>query len=154
MNRFFGASALVAVMAIASPALGAGKPPSIVAIVNDAALMAHGKYSGVDSKASPASYDGSWTGVTEFDRKENGLSIGLWSSAPGTLRIENYPFDEYALIIKGDLVITDAAHPKGHAFHAGDTFVIPKGWTGVWNMKTPFLKQTVATSGDVKKYGN
>jgi uncharacterized cupin superfamily protein len=152
MNRLLFASALM--LTVAAPAIAADKTPSIVPIVNDAQLTDHGKYTGVDTKMSPASYDGSWKGHTEYDHLGNGLSVALWASDPGTLKIDGYPYDEYALIIKGDLVITDAAHPKGHAFHAGDTFMIPKGWAGIWSMKTAFLKQTIATSADVKKYGH
>ena len=25
-----------------------------------------------------------------------------------------------------------------HVFHAGDVFVLPRGWAGVWDMKTRF----------------
>jgi len=33
-----------------------------------------------------------------------------------------------------------AQHTDGtrHEFHPGDAFVIPKGWVGIWDMKTPF----------------
>jgi hypothetical protein len=87
----------VGVAAVPSLVLAAAMPPSILPIVNSATLTDHGKYTGVDKRNSPSTYDGSWSGHTEFDRLENGLSIALWGSEPGTLKIENYPYDEYAL---------------------------------------------------------
>jgi uncharacterized cupin superfamily protein len=42
-------------------------------------------------------------------------------------------------VIEGHLVTSDVGG-KVHEFRAGDTFVIPKGWAGTWDMKSHFKK--------------
>lgn len=75
---------------------------------------------------------------------ESGLQVGIWEGEPGVLHLANYPFDEYCLIVSGELVITNAAGQQ-QVFRAGDSFVIPKGFSGVWEMKTRVRKQSVLT---------
>lgn len=69
-----------------------------------------------------------------FYTDESGLfTTGVWASAPGTLRMDGYPVDEYCHIISGRVVITDS---EGHTetFVPGESFVIPKGFHGTWHM--------------------
>jgi uncharacterized cupin superfamily protein len=75
-----------------------------------------------------------------FAAASGGLRIGVWEGGPGILRLTNYSHDEYCLMISGEVVITDEA---GHeeTFRTGDSFVIPKGFSGTWNMKTKMRKQ-------------
>jgi uncharacterized cupin superfamily protein len=77
-----------------------------------------------------------------FAAATSGLRIGVWEGGPGILRLTNYSHDEYCLMISGEVVITDEA---GHteAFRTGDSFVIPQGFSGVWDMKTKMRKQYV-----------
>lgn len=65
----------------------------------------------------------------------DGLHVGIWEGEPGTLQLTNYPFDEYCLIVAGELVITSTDGPP-QVFRPGDSFVIPKGFSGTWEMKT------------------
>jgi len=44
-----------------------------------------------------------------------------------------FPFDEYVLVLSGKLILTDAGG-QVHEFVAGDSLVIPKGFTGTWKM--------------------
>ena len=75
-----------------------------------------------------------------FAAAKSGLHIGVWEGGPGLLRLTNYPHDEYCVMISGEVVVTDAA---GHeeTFRRGDSFVIPQGFSGTWNMKTKMRKQ-------------
>ena len=67
----------------------------------------------------------------------------MWQSGPGILRTDGYPHDEYCLVLEGHLVITNRSGGR-EEFSPGDTFVIPKGWTGTWNMTARFKKQYAA----------
>jgi len=92
---------------------------------------------------SEAAFDGAYTSRVEYRSDDRGLSVGLWQSGPGVLQTGGYPYDEYCLVLEGHLVVTNRS---GHReeFGPGDTFVIPKGWAGTWNMTTQFKKQYVA----------
>jgi uncharacterized cupin superfamily protein len=71
-----------------------------------------------------------------------GNKVALWESEPGALQAQNYPMDEFIFVLEGHLVTTDADGTR-REFHAGDTFVLPKGWAGTWDMKTRFKKLLV-----------
>jgi uncharacterized cupin superfamily protein len=68
--------------------------------------------------------------------------VAFWESEAGGLRSFNFPKDEFVYVLEGSLVTTDADGTK-HEFHAGDAFVLPKGWVGVWDMKAHFKKLIV-----------
>jgi uncharacterized cupin superfamily protein len=68
-----------------------------------------------------------------------GNKAALWGSEAGALKAGNYPLDEFVYVLEGDLVTVDADGTR-HEFHPGDAFVIPKGWAGIWEMKTRFKK--------------
>ncbi len=68
-----------------------------------------------------------------------GNKVAFWASEAGALKAGNYPLDEFMYILEGDLVTVDADGTR-HEFHPGDALVIPKGWAGIWDMKTRFKK--------------
>lgn len=70
------------------------------------------------------------------------VQIGVWEAGPSVTRLENYPYTEYCLMISGHLVITNLDGTRSE-FRAGDTFVMPKGWTGVWDIHERMKKQFV-----------
>jgi len=57
---------------------------------------------------------------------------GIWQSEPGKWRIR-YTEEEYCHLLDGVSVITDE---QGRALrvHAGDRFVIPRGFEGTWEV--------------------
>jgi uncharacterized cupin superfamily protein len=84
---------------------------------------------------SEAAFDGAYTSRVEYRSDDRALSVALWRSGPGVLQTGGYPHDEYCLVLEGHLVVTNrSGHREG--FGPGDTFVIPKGWAGTWNMTT------------------
>ena len=68
-----------------------------------------------------------------------GNKVAFWESEAGVLRSFNYPMDEFIYVLEGNVVTTDADGTR-HEFGVGDTFVLPKGWVGTWDMKTHFKK--------------
>jgi hypothetical protein len=84
-----------------------------------------------------------------FEDKHSGdvlVRIGVWEAGAGKTVIKNFPFTEYVLMISGSVIVTD----KGgipRKFLAGDTFVIPKGWSGDWDVQERMKKQIVRIGG-------
>ena len=62
------------------------------------------------------------------------LVMEIYEDDPATFAIADpFPFDEYVLVLSGKLILTDAGG-QVHEFVAGDSLVIPKGFTGTWKM--------------------
>jgi len=125
-----------------SRADSAAAAPSIARIDRGAAATERGKYP-PEMVVGPRGFDGAYRTATGYASTDRRFVVALWESDPGILKTDNYPHDEYCFVITGDLVITNRSGSE-QEFHAGDSFVIPKGWAGTWNMKTPFKKQYVA----------
>ena len=58
--------------------------------------------------------------------------VGTWSSEPGKWRI-SYTEEEYCELLEGESIITD---DDGAAVTVtvGDRFVVPRGFTGTWEV--------------------
>lgn len=79
-----------------------------------------------------------WTQYTDASGK---FFAGIWRSEPGQWRV-SYTEEEYCQMIQGVSIITSA---DGQAFtvRAGDSFVIPKGFVGTWEVVDPTTKRFV-----------
>jgi uncharacterized cupin superfamily protein len=67
--------------------------------------------------------------------------VGVWRSEIGKWRIA-YTEEEFCLMLEGESVITDKL---GHAVtvSAGESFVIPRGFVGTWEVVVPTTKRFV-----------
>jgi uncharacterized cupin superfamily protein len=45
-----------------------------------------------------------------------------------------FPYDEFVMVVSGKLILTDAAD-RVQEFVAGESVVVPKGFTGIWKME-------------------
>lgn len=70
-----------------------------------------------------------WSQYADPERK---FFVGVWECEPGAWRIQ-YTEEEYCRIIEGRSILTNAL---GETFEltAGDEFVIPRGFSGVWEV--------------------
>lgn len=68
-----------------------------------------------------------------FTDETGQFMTGVWECQAGTMKLTDYPFDEFCHIISGKVIITDE---DGHteAFGPGDVFTIEKGFKGTWHM--------------------
>ncbi len=66
------------------------------------------------------------------------FKTGFWASAPGSAEV-HYQKDELCMLIAGKVRLTDAS---GHAetYSAGETFLIPAGFKGLWETLEPTRK--------------
>lgn len=97
--------------------------------------------------AKPGTYLGE---KITFEDKHSGdilVQIGVWEAGAGKTILNNFPFTEYVLMISGSVIVTEE-DGTSRSFMAGDTFVIPKGWSGVWDVQERMKKQIVRI-GDV-----
>lgn len=60
-------------------------------------------------------------------------TVGCWACTPGSFLVEDLPRTESFLVLDGTFFLST---PDGHAQRcaAGDTVVLPKGWTGYWDV--------------------
>lgn len=62
------------------------------------------------------------------------LSIAVYEAEDGVLKLTDFPYDEQCTVLSGRAILTsEGGEPQ--EFKQGDTFVVPKGWNGTWEMK-------------------
>jgi uncharacterized protein len=68
--------------------------------------------------------------------------VGIWEAKAGTWQIDSYPTYEFCLVLEGYVLITDS---EGHQTRYGinDAFVIPKGFSGTWEMPEGMKKYII-----------
>ncbi|NND03768.1 MAG: DUF861 domain-containing protein [Acidimicrobiia bacterium] len=64
---------------------------------------------------------------------QEGREAGMWACTPGGWAIENRPDTEAVLILSGEATITDA-DGTATTVGPGDFFVLPRGWSGRWDI--------------------
>ena len=82
-----------------------------------------------------------WTPVESGTRRNSETTlfegqnvVVVWEAGPAKLRIdEPFTYDEFVLVLKGELVLTDTAG-NSQTYKEGDMFMVPKGFTGTWDM--------------------
>jgi uncharacterized cupin superfamily protein len=131
-----------AILSLGAPVFADAPAPEIRRLDQKAAATKPGQY---PKEMVAERHDGSFKTALQYDGAANEFVVGLWSSEPGVLQTESHPHDEYCLVIEGTLVVTNRSGTTDE-FKPGDSFVIPKGWAGKWDMKTKFKKQYVAAA--------
>lgn len=92
--------------------------------------------------AKPGTYLGEKFTFEQSHEQGALVKVGVWESGAGVSQLDNFPFTEYVLMISGRVVVTET-DGTSMAFSAGDTFVIPKGWSGTWDVQERMKKQIV-----------
>lgn len=64
---------------------------------------------------------------------------GFWEGRPGWVRIDHWPYNEVCVILEGSVAIADDAGEKT-VFRAGEAFLVPAGFRGVWHTLEPTKK--------------
>jgi uncharacterized cupin superfamily protein len=129
--------------AFAAPAGAETGAKQIVRLNRAAKTTEVGKFPSENVVQGRGTFDGSYMGLVGYTSDNRKFTVGLWESGPGTLQSDAYPHDEYCLVLEGHLIVTNRSGQR-EEFDPGDTFVIPKGWAGTWDMTTRLKKQYVA----------
>jgi uncharacterized cupin superfamily protein len=62
------------------------------------------------------------------------LIVEIYEDEAATFAVsEPFAYDEFILIMSGKLILTDSGG-QAHEYVAGDSLVVPKGFTGIWKM--------------------
>lgn len=130
------------VTALAAALAGRASAKDIAPLDDAAKPTEDGKYP-KENVPEGQTFDGSFRSVVGYRSEDGRFSAAIWESGPGVLETDGYPNDEFCHVLEGKLVITNASGST-EEFGPGDSFVIPKGWVGTWDMKTRFKKRFVA----------
>lgn len=77
-------------------------------------------------------------GKMSLGAPNDAVSAGYFGTTQGTYRLV-YPFSEQAVILIGEVEITDESTGQVHTFKAGDLWVVDKGVSTVWKVKSDFF---------------
>lgn len=99
--------------------------------VLDGALEPLGPRAGFDSG------DPQTSGITFFSG--HGVEVGVWECTPGGWAIADRATTETMLLLAGTVTITPAEGDPVE-LGEGDVFVLPKGWSGRWDISETVRK--------------
>jgi uncharacterized cupin superfamily protein len=74
-----------------------------------------------------------------FESADGAVQVGLWACTPGGWTITDRPDTETVRILAGRARLTDAGGAAVE-LSAGDVLVLPKGWSGRWDILEPVRK--------------
>lgn len=73
-----------------------------------------------------------------YDDDSGVFSTGFWTGEPGVHKV-SYSEEEFCHLLAGEVKISDDAG-QSKTFKAGDSFVIPAGFSGTWETIAPARK--------------
>lgn len=103
--------------------------------------------------------------INEVSRKADGIYVGnnhihadkgatlkfdRWQADVGKIKVTNYPVKEYVRMLEGRVVITNTDGTKKE-FTKGQAFIIPKGFTGEWDVQEKMLKEYIKITEPLMK---
>lgn len=74
------------------------------------------------------------------------ISVGIWACTPGGWSIVDRPDTETIHLLEGRARITDADGTV-HTLTPGSTIVLPRGWSGRWDIEEAVRKLYVTVAG-------
>ena len=77
--------------------------------------------------------------VNLFDANNARFACGVWQCTPGIVAMKDWPYDEFCILLSGRVVITPEAG-AAQEYAQGDAFVIPRGFTGTWDIRETVRK--------------
>ncbi|MBM7518648.1 cupin domain-containing protein [Nocardioides nitrophenolicus] len=90
--------------------------------------------------ASPGWEETEWRAFGDDETRPFG---GAWEGRPGSLRLDDYPYDEVCVMLTGVVALVDLSGAR-REFRAGEAFFVPRGFAGTWETVEPATKVFVA----------
>jgi uncharacterized cupin superfamily protein len=77
---------------------------------------------------------------------EGDIVTQIFESGPRKLQLVDTPYDEFIHVLDGKLILTD---DKGvaHEFGPGDNLLLPRGFTGTWEMIGDTFRELIVVEG-------
>ena len=70
------------------------------------------------------------------------IHVSVIEAGPGKVRIEGLPYDEFVHILEGRLILT-LDDGREFTFETGDSFTLPEGYVGYWDMPEKYRELVV-----------
>ena len=93
------------------------------------------------------------SGVSEHRYKKlysGDIDVSVYEAKPMTLRLDDYPIDEYVIVVSGKLILTADSGSPQH-FEVGESVMVPKGFSGTWEMQGNFRELVVIINEKFQK---
>lgn len=69
--------------------------------------------------------------------------VTIYEAKPALINIsEPFPYDEFVLVLEGEVTLT-ATDGEKQTYSAGENFLVPKGFTGTWEMPVKFREMII-----------
>ena len=69
--------------------------------------------------------------------------VSVFAASPAIIDInEPFPYDEFVLVLEGEVTLTNLDGGTA-TYKEGDTFLVPKGWLGTWDMPFKYREMIV-----------
>jgi len=69
--------------------------------------------------------------------------VSVFAASPAIIDInEPFPYDEFVLVLEGEVTLTNVDGGTA-TYKEGDTFLVPKGWLGTWDMPFKYREMIV-----------
>lgn len=85
------------------------------------------------------------SGVSEHRYKtlySGDIDVSIYEAKPMKLRLVDYSIDEFVTVVSGKLILTAEGGSPQH-FEVGESVLVPKGFTGTWEMQGNFRELVV-----------
>ncbi len=69
----------------------------------------------------------------------------VWRGDDGTLLMDNHPFDQFVQVLNGVAILTEK-DGSPQEFNIGDSFIVPKGFTGAWEIRDEYRELIIFES--------
>jgi uncharacterized cupin superfamily protein len=118
--------------------------PSTIPLVSAPAADVDGPLADLGPRAGADSGDPRVAGRVIYRSEDPLVEVGVWSCTPGGWPIVDRPDTESIRLLEGRARLTDA---DGRAVELGpgDVLVLPRGWSGRWDVLEPVRKLYVIT---------
>ena len=69
--------------------------------------------------------------------------VSVFAASPAIIDInEPFPYDEFVLVLEGEVTLINVDGGTA-TYKQGDTFLVPKGWLGTWDMPFKYREMIV-----------
>jgi len=110
--------------------------PLLVDVPND---VLDGPLHDLGPRVGADSGDPRMSGWIFFGGEDEPIEVGVWACTPGGWTVTDRPDTETVRIISGRARLTDAGG-RAAELGPGDLLVLPRGWSGRWDILEPVRK--------------
>jgi len=69
--------------------------------------------------------------------------IALFAASPAIINVDGpFPYDEFVQVLEGEVTLTNV-DGESATYRQGDTFLVPKGWIGTWDMPFEYREMII-----------